>query len=452
MRSVELFSSSTESPFINTCAVKPGQSYVATCYAKTSTSSRNIRPTITWYSTKGELIGTTNVSANKAVGSDWTLITGDAVASPSFNEVWTTSLTSTDESGQTKYVFTVGTGHGLIVGQVLLIEGLPSGDGEYAITAVGSTSVTAKGGVALGSSTSATNWDAQLVPKYEVAYASVGFEFSGSGTYYMDLVQLATAANSVNGYNEPNGVYAYLAPNKINYLKNPSFELKTAAWSTTTTAVDNWFFGNVGSAATQVTDSPQFILGTKSCEKAVASGALFGISSTISSEISAGQWYTFSIYLKTTSSTPATNFVIYATATDSSGPTTNTVTSAAIVLTSTWTRHSVSIFIPDGYAEATTTLSVGVKTNGNANATTTVRLDAAQVEDGFKMTDYFDGSYSSIGAAWENALTSNNSKSYWYVNKQNKLRALEDRIAEFIPRNVPYAVSSMAGTEFQGTA
>lgn len=337
-------------------------------------------------------------------------------------------------------------------------------------------------------------------------------------------------------YHEPNGIYAYMAPNKVNYIKNPSFETTPAASG----SKNYWNFTNAGTS-TLVSDSPTFVLRDYSCRITPAYGAALNMNtSTDSGIIPPGQWYTFSIYLKTTSATPATNLDLYMTAIDSTlsltfnsassttvpitgatvsgtsgtgktvtfiannsftaGQTVRTTgvvdsgggshfnftsaiitaatsttftisgvtgfaqtyvsggfaTSNFLVLSSDWTRYSTSLYLPYDYNGTPlsilgTQITVGIRSY-YLNAATTILVDGAQLEVGFVATDYFDGSYSAIGGAWLDNTLPDRSSSYLYINKPVKIKALADIIPDFIPRNVPYAVTTAAGVEVKGIA
>jgi hypothetical protein len=397
------------------------------------------------------------------------------------------------------------------------------------------------GAIQIGDSVTVTGIvDSGSANKFNVTNATI--VSLGSGTFTVNATGFSQTyvsggrAKIYKGYHEPNGIYAYMAPNKINYIKNPSFETTPTASG----SKNSWYFTNEGTS-TIVSDSPTFVLRDYSCRITPAAGANLDMNTfTENGVIPPGQWYTFSVYLKTTSATPATNLELYMTAVDSTvsltinsassttvpitgatvsgtsgsgktitfiannsftvGQTVRTTdvvesgggshfnftsatiiaatsttftigdvtgfaqtyisggfaTSNFLVLSSDWTRYSTSIFLPVQYNFIPlnilgTKITVGIRSY-SLNAATTILVDGAQLEAGFVATDYFDGSYSTIGGSWSNNARPDNSYSYLYINKPIKVKALQDYIEDFIPKNAAYAVTSVAGVEVLGIA
>jgi hypothetical protein len=75
-----------------------------------------------------------------------------------------------------------------------------------------------------------------------------------------------------------------------------------------------------------------------------------------------------------------------------------------------------------------------------------VYFDAAMGEERYFPSDYFDGSV--IHGEWSG--TTNNSVSYLFVNKNEKLSRLLKEIPKYIPIGLPFYVESPAGVEFSG--
>jgi hypothetical protein len=117
----------------------------------------------------------------------------------------------------------------------------------------------------------------------------------------------------------------------------------------------------------------------------------------------------------------------------------------AVTLTTTWARYQVNVYVPREYVNAT--LVASISGTGNSKV---IGLDAAQVEDGFKATDYFDGTYIINGASWSG--TSNASKSILFENKGLKQPRLESDIPKFLAMGTPYSIEFSATDVFSGYA
>ena len=114
-------------------------------------------------------------------------------------------------------------------------------------------------------------------------------------------------------------------------------------------------------------------------------------------------------------------------------------------VTNAWTRVHSTLYIPSDYAAATTYLSMSV----SGTFTGDVRLDAAQLEPTFLPTDFFDGDFGTErDALW--AGTPSSSVSYSYPNKIVNVARLTSEIADYLPQDTPYIISSYSGIEASG--
>jgi hypothetical protein len=275
------------------------------------------------------------------------------------------------------------------------------------------------------------NASSSFVAPDDAAYASIRLSFSGAATFYLDMVQFALYEDSTPSYEEARGVNVSLAPSKTNLLDNPSFEADNTYWT-----IDD--DGHTLEDSTH----PYALVDSQMLESVTNDGAESSYVSESSAGVTAGQFYTASIYAKTAAGTEDVVFTVTATddldVTDAS---TDTIT-----LTTTWQRLTATVFVPTTYSESTvlSVSLVGEDTTGN-----TIHLDMAQLEQTYLPTDYFDGSYpAAYGASW--AGTANESVSYLYPNKLVKIPRLIANIAAFMPIGTPFSVSTNEGLEYVG--
>ncbi|CAB4123530.1 hypothetical protein UFOVP46_35 [uncultured Caudovirales phage] len=284
--------------------------------------------------------------------------------------------------------------------------------------------------------TSWTKSTATFTAPTGAAYASVEITFGATGTVWLDMCQFSNS--SITSYHEARGVDIFLLPKKYNYIENPSF--------TPFSDEDSDWVVSVGSAGTFVTPTtlPNVSDGSHMFSVALANGSNSSITAVSDAGVvSTGTYYTFSIYGQTASGTESMSLNIaahdiadgYLTATNS----------VPVVLTTTWDRHQVTVFVPDTFSAATTyfTVSLSGTTTGK-----TIHLDAAQLEPYFYATDYFDGDLAGFGAVW--GAGANDSPSYQYPEKSIKIIRLIDEVNKFIPKNTPWTITTYGGLEASG--
>jgi hypothetical protein len=314
-------------------------------------------------------------------------------------------------------------------------------NGQFTLTAVTSTTLTYDFvGSGVISSTTVTSGTASST---QAAFAGIELLFTNgvilNETYYIDLIQFAdSAADNVGVYNEARAVEIYLAPSKTNYLLNPSFEIDYTHWDVNEVT------------ATVIPDSTlkEVPHGTSSLElitTADTTSSAPTLSTSVVGAISTGQFITFSCYAKIASGTLST-MNLRLTATDS-GTTTSvynevaldsgTAVSSRPSLSTTWQKIEVNLFVPSSLATSTTTLTAALY-GGTDSAT--LYIEAAQLETGYKSTDYFDGSLAFRGASWTG--TAHDSSSIVYVNKGPRISRLIQEIEKYIPLNTPYKITT----------
>lgn len=253
--------------------------------------------------------------------------------------------------------------------------------------------------------------------------------------YYWDMVQVAETADARSAdFHEARGVEIYLAPNKVNWIENPSF--------TETVDMDDvdWAYTNAGTV-TYVT--PTTVPGVVDGSHMVSVETVNGNDLSISAHtdiVPKGVYYTFSVYAKTDSGTEPLSFTLAAydetdTLLQINGEDVSATTTPVGGITDTWTRYTVTLFVPDIDGSVYLLPSIVGTTTGNK-----VFLDAAQVEQGYRATDYFDGSYSVRGAYWVGET--DDSKSIFYANKVSKIGNLTNQLPQFLPMNTAFVVTS----------
>lgn len=262
-------------------------------------------------------------------------------------------------------------------------------------------------------------------------FATLELSFSTAATYYVDYVQLAeTNDDRYDSYYEARAIDLRLSPTKVNYVKNPSMSSDTS-WTLT------------GATADYTNDStlPGTALdGTKMATVTTTSSDEFTLVTETDAIIESGKYYTFSIYANLDSGTQDIDVKLEAI--DDSGNvltsftgelSTKTITGQS--LSESWQCFSVPVFVYGSsdviYLRATVS---GVGTGAVIN------FDAAQIEEGYGSSDYFEGSYTSRGAYWTG--TANNSISVMYRNKTPKINRMVFEVPNYLPMNTAYTITS----------
>ena len=129
-------------------------------------------------------------------------------------------------------------------------------------------------------------------------------------------------------------------------------------------------------------------------------------------------------------------------------PVTYTATGSIGTSSGKWERGSVTLPIPQDavFPEGVNGLSVDV-TLRYVSTGDAVKIDAVQLEDGYRQTDYFDGSFPY--AYWDGA--EDLSSSSLYANLDQKLTRVQQKIKTYLPLGTPYYVETSDGVEFGGS-
>ena len=444
----------TDNVKLKAIPVTGGVTYAFSYYAYSPSSTGTITPTVTFYDYTGTQLSAVTGTAT-ATTSSWVKKTQTGISAPgaavtvsSYDVGITTASTAT---------LVVPVGHGFVTGNKIIVSGavavastttsgVPSVsiNGTYVVTGYTSTTVQfAFAGYGNITSQTVTTVTASLP---SAVYATLTLTFSASGTYYLDLMQFASTADSrYTTYYPARGVEVYLTPSKTNFLTNPSFESGTTGWTT----------GGSPTVTTPTSTLTSISAGTNMLQLVTGATVTTTSSPLLSTSAAAGsfaggQFVTFSVYAQVTSGTLTTmSLRLEATDTSTSGGTVfnyvnldgTTASKSIAALTTSWTRFQVNLYIPNNYAQSTTTVTA--KLYGTSSSAT-IQLDAGQLESGYSATDYLDGSLTTRGAAWTG--TANASISILYRNKATRISRLITTLPIQLPLNTPFMITTGATT------
>jgi len=130
---------------------------------------------------------------------------------------------------------------------------------------------------------------------------------------------------------------------------------------------------------------------------------------------------------------------------------TKSVTLPASGVNTDWGRKQLTLTIPQdvvipaksGGLKVDVTISFTPVTGAN------LLLDAVQLENNYRASDYFDGN--SWNANWDGGIANaNEAESHMYSNKNSKLTRIQGKIREFLPIGTPFYIETTSGVEFQG--
>ena len=261
-----------------------------------------------------------------------------------------------------------------------------------------------------------------VTSELDAVYASLEIAYSSSGTYYIDEVcfQLGDTAS----YDEARAITLEMSPNKINYIKNPSFEVDSSTWTVT-----NATFSQDSSVPT--VGYPGSYSG-----KFVASGA-WDITTNYQIPVTAGQYYTASAYMKASAANTANLTIDFY---DADDVLVSTYAEEDLEVTTGFTRVSVT-GLPDSASGATYAV---FKISGDAG---TFYVDLVQFEKTTSPTEYLDGSMpADFGVIWSG--TANASYSYQYFSKDIKMPRLAQTLDSWMPPNTFWRIQTPVSVEY----
>ena len=251
-------------------------------------------------------------------------------------------------------------------------------------------------------------------------YAVVKINYSAAGTYYTDEVCFQTGSTA--SYDEARAITIFLDSTKINYIKNPSFEVNVT---------DGWTLDGSATASQDVDVSDKAYSGTSSA-KITATGAWSYLSDD--SPVESGKYFTFSAYVKTDSA-----FNVVFIGKDSGGNPTGHEEVIAFDAQADWARVTATDLMDAINESSVAYYSVGFSGDAGEFFIDCVQFEQSQVD-----TDYFDGSLpSNFGAVWSG--TADNSYSYMYYNQDIKLQRLGLTLPDWLPMNCWWRVRNYEG-------
>ena len=261
-------------------------------------------------------------------------------------------------------------------------------------------------------------------------YAGIRLLATTAGSYNIDMVQIAPAATATS-YDEARGLDIFLDAKKVNIIANPSFETNTTGWTT-------------NSSTTRVTDVPAGTPGTYSLKLTSQNNLTLSVTcnnTPVKYNLIPNNYYTFSMYMKSSATTPSLTMRLTATDDVSS---TSVYATQSVVLQTYWQRFWVSLYIDDQLS-ATNAITVNFNLSGTL-AGQDVYVDNAQFEKSYNPTDYFDGSLpASTGVFWSG--TAHASYSYYYQGRTAKVPRLLNTLDEWVPYHSSWRVRSYKGLE-----
>jgi hypothetical protein len=256
----------------------------------------------------------------------------------------------------------------------------------------------------------------------DASYASVQIAYSAAGTYYLD--QVCLQLGDTVAYDEARAISVFLDSAKINYIKNPSFEVDDSDWTVT------------GATFTQDSAVPSGgYSGDYSGKFVVATTGSIETDYNIS--VTAGKYYNLSFYVSSDDSVAITGLIEFFDEDD------NLLEEfeEEFVITDTFSRVNMTALTDSGSAVSYAKIKIAFNDAG------TYYVDLIQFEKSQTATEYFDGSLpSEYGAVWEG--TANSSYTHLYPNKPLKIPRLGKTLNDWIVPNTFWRLSTYDGVEY----
>lgn len=254
------------------------------------------------------------------------------------------------------------------------------------------------------------------------SYAIITIAYSAAGTYYIDQVCMQTGA--VATYDEARAIDIFLDASKINYIKNPSFEINSTTWALS------------GATFSKNASVPTYGYSGSYSGKFVVTNP-WSITTNYQIPIIVGKYYTLSCSLKALSALPLTMKINFY---NSSNQIVETVTAPVSVTTSFATATLTGL--TDSQSDATY-----AKVSFYGTTAGTIFLDLIQFEQAQIASDYFDGDLpSEYGALWGGVV--GESYTYLYPGKPKKVPRLAKTIEDWIPQNAFWRIRTYDGVEY----
>jgi phage tail-like protein len=256
----------------------------------------------------------------------------------------------------------------------------------------------------------------------DAVYVSIRIAYSSAGTYYIDEVCMQLGGTA--SYDEARAITVEVSPNKINYIKNPSFEVNSSTWTVT------------GATFSQDSSVPVVGYPGSFSGKFVAAGA-WNIKPNYNIPITAGQYYTASAYMKALAATTVDLRIKFY---NDANVLVSTALADDVAITTSFNRVSVT-GLSDSASAATYAIFEIVGTAA------TVYVDLVQFENAYTPTEYLDGSMpNDFGVIWSG--TANASYSYQYFSKLIKMPRLAQTLGNWMPPNTFWRLRTPVSIEY----
>ena len=256
----------------------------------------------------------------------------------------------------------------------------------------------------------------------DASYASIQIAYSAAGTYYFD--QVCLQLGDTVEYDEARAISLFLDSEKINYIKNPSFEVDDSDWTLT------------GATFTQDSLVPSDgYSGDYSGKFVVATTG--NIETDYNIPVTAGQYYNLSFYVSSDDSVAVTGVIKFFDEDD------NLLEDfeSEFTITDSFSRVSMTALTDSESAVSYAKVKISFNDDG------TYYVDLIQFEKSQTATEYFDGSLpSTYGAIWEG--TANSSYTHVYPNKPLKIPRLGRTLNDWIVPNTFWRLSTYDGVEY----
>jgi hypothetical protein len=245
------------------------------------------------------------------------------------------------------------------------------------------------------------------------------------------MIQLADDLDERSGdFYEARGVELYLAPTKVNYVNNPSFEEN----------LNDWTF-DASATATSIVETIEVTPGSTHVAQVVTDDTVTTSNDPLvkwegTGLLTPDQYYTFSIWAKADAAvTMQLELSVFNE--DAEAEVDTRVNTYPMSIGTTWDRYQVKLFVPSFMSKDDSVVTA--KIYGDSQEAT-IKLDAAQLEAGYGATDYFDGELPLWGASWLG--TAHDSTSILYRRYEEKTGRLVAEIPKLLPINTPWYVTT----------
>lgn len=254
-------------------------------------------------------------------------------------------------------------------------------------------------------------------------YAAVNGMWSQVPTgksHYLDLIQLEKGPKAgPSAWQPPRRIQVKVRPDRVNYVKNPSFEVDLAGWSTN------------GSSGQVITRDTSFKLsGEASLRFDIAADPppwnfLPWMNTVTHMATEVDKWYTLTARIWRAPGTPYVWAFEY-------GSSYFSTINTSDQFVGEW--ETMSISFKRNPWDVDSAIGIGINQD-NMTPGQPVRfwMDQVICEEGLATGDYFDGSSSGADFMWEASGTPHNTRSFYYAGRRDK----QNRLEEVLRRNMP---------------